>query len=191
MKNKWMKAFSLPLIVSVIVGVGYLYLQPAVNAARDRARTVDCAGNLRQLGLALHQYSGDNREAFPESLQEIESYAARQTQLLVCSSSDPQQISVAADFSRIGPTNVSYYYVAGGSLGSRLPNQAQMFCLPGTHQGEGGRILFTGGHVKWLSVESSEDETFWDVLRRSGITPEMVAAATNKVIYLDDEEVDL
>ena len=190
--KKMSRAGRVILIIGIILGMGcVLLVKLARDAAIERARRVGCANNLRQLGLSLHQYAGDNREAFPKSLQEIEFYAARQTQLLVCDSSDPRLISAAADFSRIGPTNVSYYYVAGGSLGSRLPNQAQMFCLPGTHQGEGGRILFTGGHVKWLSVESSEDETFWDVLRRSGITPEMVAAATNKVIYLDDEEVDL
>lgn len=177
--------------VGITLGVGcVLAIIVGLDGARDRAYRVDCTGNLRNLGLALHQYAGDNDEAVPKTLQEIESYAASQPQLLVCPGSDPKLISAAADFSRIGPTNVSYYYVAGGSLSSRLPSDVQMFSHPDTHRGDGANVLFTGGHVEWLPVENREGETFWGELARCGITPEMVAAATNKIIHVEDLKLD-
>ena len=187
--KKLLRAGGVALIIVAILGMGWaLTIKLAEDATMEARCRIDCANNLRQLGLSLHQYAGDNREAFPKSLQEIEFYAARQTQLLVCDSSDPRLISAAADFSRIGPTNVSYYYVAGGSLGSRLPTDVLMFSDPDTHQGEGGNILYVGGHVCFHRMKGSTN--FWGEPARSGITLEMVAAATNKVIYLDDVEVD-
>ena len=52
------KAFTLIelLIVVGIVAVLIALLLPAVRRAREQAQQVDCAGNLRQMGEAMHQY---------------------------------------------------------------------------------------------------------------------------------------
>ena len=44
------------LVVIAIIAVLIALLLPAVQAAREAARRAQCASNLRQIGLAMHNY---------------------------------------------------------------------------------------------------------------------------------------
>ena len=83
------------LVVIAIIAVLAGMLLPALNSVRSKARSIDCAGRLRQTGFFMKQYSGD----YNEWVLNHSIYYALQTNVTGCTST-----------SRLSIEN-SYYYL--------------------------------------------------------------------------------
>src|SRR4051812_37225867 len=53
------------LVVIGIIALLVSILLPALGKAREQSKTVQCASNMRQIGLAMRMYTNDNKGALP------------------------------------------------------------------------------------------------------------------------------
>ena len=69
MKFKWDRFTLIELLIVIsVIAILAAMLLPALNKAREKARAIQCTGNLKQIGTAFSVYTGDYHDCYPTTI---------------------------------------------------------------------------------------------------------------------------
>ncbi|NLS96109.1 MAG: DUF1559 domain-containing protein [Planctomycetaceae bacterium] len=145
------RAFTLVelLVVIAIIGILIALLLPAVQAAREAAKRMQCTNNLKQWGLALHNYH-DTHKSFPQGSWGTGNRLAFQVMLLPFLEQEP----LYSQF------DVSVYYGNAPNYNLMLESTPVHFCPSSRlldRKAEGTGIPAGGWTIHYYGVMGAKD----------------------------------
>jgi prepilin-type N-terminal cleavage/methylation domain-containing protein/prepilin-type processing-associated H-X9-DG protein len=121
------------LVVIAIIAILAAMLLPALNHAKQRALSIQCMSNEKQIGLCWFMYAGDNNDRLPSNNDEYNEPGANKSQNWIC------PYGVTMDWSNNQKnTNLLYLNVDSPTLGTALmgsyiAKNTAIFSCPGDH----------------------------------------------------------
>jgi len=163
----------------------------ALEQARDKAQSIQCVNNLKQLGLAVRLWAGDNGEKFPTDLLQMTNEMTT-PKILHCPADTTR--TEASNFAVFTAANCSYDYLAPGASEIdpyrvlwRCPIHGHIGLCDGSVQGEAakkqsnllvqreGKLYFQ--QPATMEIDPKSREAFE---RRYGLKPAIPADSNQK-----------
>lgn len=133
------------LMVSILV--------PSLSRARETAQRVQCASNMRQIGMAILLYTNENRGEYPPKLEDLLLTQDINSLVFVCPSTNDTAApgatgpAQAPNLSTGG--HLSYVYVGAGLTNSTSAETIILYEPMTNHGGDGMNVLYGDGHVEF------------------------------------------
>jgi len=136
------------LVVIAIIAVLIALLLPAVQAAREAARRSQCINNLKQFGIALHNYH-DTKGAFPQGYA---SYGSWAPVVMLLPYMEQATLFNAINFYQGFTSNNNMTRVAGGYNTTACWSQVNTILCPSDQD----RLTSTTAHINYVFCAGSD-----------------------------------
>ncbi len=149
------------LVVIAIIAILAAMLLPALAAAKEKAKRVSCANNLKQIGLAINVYASDSQDVMPALC-----YIAGQPNYpyIMMRYASPPPVSGQYDTASGGPFNLGILWTSGAII-----NGATYYCPSRENKADGYTYGYYTKKAPWpLGVDASDPSNQNPTWVRSG-----------------------
>ena len=159
-KRNWPLRIGICAVLVVLFGWLLVSRSRATSRITEGARRMQCFNNLRQLSMELALYADDNHGKLPYATRWCDALKKSSNihyRVFICPSDKTPGVLCSYVFNRKmsgkswnTDTNVVVLFEVSGA-GLNATGGAEMIGVNSPHKNDGCNVLFSGGHVEWIS----------------------------------------